>query len=173
MTLRETIEEAVRTSMRAGDTLRTSTLRLVLSAAHNRRIEQGKPLDDDQMIAVISREAKQRRESIEHFRAAGRDELVAVEEAELAILNEFLPQQLTPEEVERLVRDAIVESGAHSPAEMGRVMGLLAPRIKGRADGRAVSDLVRRLLAGDAATAGDAGPGPVRIDERDTPSSPA
>ena len=164
MTLQETLEEAVRTSMRARDALRTTTLRMALSAAHNRRIELGRPLDDEQMVAVISREVKQRRESIDQYRAAGRAELADREEAELAILTEFLPQQLSADEIERLARDAIVATGASSPADMGRVMGRLAPVIKGRADGRAVSELVRGLLSRDATMAGDVGPGPVATD---------
>jgi uncharacterized protein YqeY len=90
---------------------------------------------------------KQRRESMELFRAGGRDELAEKEEAEAAILTEFLPEQLDPTELERMARAAIAETGASSPAEMGKVMGRLAPQVKGRADGRAVSELVRRLLA--------------------------
>ncbi|MFN2484730.1 MAG: GatB/YqeY domain-containing protein [Candidatus Limnocylindria bacterium] len=158
MTLQETIEQAVRDAMRAGDSVRTSTLRMVLAAAQNRRIEVGRALDDAEMTQVVAKQAKQRRESIEHFRAAGRIELAEKEESELAVLGEFLPQQLTPSELERMARDAVAASGASTPAELGRVMALLAPQVKGRADGREVSEIVRRLLAGDAA---DAGPGPV------------
>ena len=164
MTLQETLEDAVRTSMRERDSLRTSTLRMALSAAHNKRIELGTSLDDEQMVAVLSREAKQRRESIEQYRAAGRTELVEREEAELAILTEYLPQQLTADEIERLARDAIVATGASSAADMGRVMGRIAPAIKGRADGRTVSELVRGLLSDAGTMSGDAGPGPVATD---------
>jgi hypothetical protein len=91
---------------------------------------------------------KQRRESIAMFRDGGREERAAAEEAEAAILAEFLPEQMTEAEVESLVRQAIEESGASTPGDMGRVMGLVAPRTKGRADGRTVSEVVRRLLAG-------------------------
>lgn len=161
MTLQQRIEEAVRASMRAGDPLRTSTLRMALSAAHNRRIELGRLLADDEMGQILGREVKQRRESIEQFRAAGREDLAVREEAELGILAEFLPEQLSAAELERLVRDAIVESGASAPQQLGQVMGLLAPRIRGRADGRVASEIVRRLLAEGSGPVADSGPGPV------------
>ena len=158
MSLRETIEQAARDSLRAGDSLRTSTLRMILAAAHNRQIELRRPLDDTEMVDVVARQVKQRRESIEQFRAAGRVELAEREESELAILTEFMPQQLTPDDLERLARDAIVAGGASGPADMGRVMSVLTPQTRGRAEGRQVADVVRRLLAGDAS---DAGPGPM------------
>ena len=158
MSLRETIEQAARDSLRAGDSVRTSTLRMILAAAHNRQIELRRSLDDAEMVDVVAKQAKQRRESIEQFRAAGRVELAEREESELAILTEFMPQQLTAEELERLARDAVVASGASGPADMGRVMGVLTPQTRGRAEGREVADVVRRLLAGDAS---DAGPGPM------------
>jgi uncharacterized protein YqeY len=96
---------------------------------------------------VLGRQVKQRRESIEIYRGAGRDDRAADEEGEVAILSEFLPEQLDPAELERMARSAIAETGASSPADMGRVMGKLVPEVKGRADGRALSELVRRLLA--------------------------
>lgn len=148
MTLHAGVEAATRQAFLARDELRTSTLRMVLAAAHNRRIELGRPLTDEEMVDTLSRQVKQRRESIEQFRAGGRDDLAQREEAELRILAEFLPEQLAPDEVEQMAREAIAETGASGPAELGRVMGRLAPRIKGRADGRAASDLVRRLLTG-------------------------
>ena len=148
MTLHAGVEAATRQAFLARDELRTSTLRMVLAAAHNRRIELGRPLTDEEMVDTLSRQVKQRRESIEQFRAGGRDDLAQREEAELRILAEFLPEQLGPDEVEQMAREAIAETGASGPAELGRVMGRLAPRIKGRADGRAASDLVRRLLTG-------------------------
>ena len=158
MTLQQRIEDAVRDSMRARDQLRTSTLRMALSAAHNRRIELRRALDDAEMVEMLSRQVKQRRESIEQFRSGGRHDLAEREEAELRILSEFLPEPLSPEELERLVRDSIVEVGASTPRDLGRVMGHVAPRIKGRADGRAASDLARRLLS---ETVNDPGPGPL------------
>lgn len=147
-TLSGRIESAMRDSMRAGDVLRTQTLRMVMAAAHNVKIARGRDLTDEDVVDVLTKQVKQRRESIAMFRDGGRQERAAAEEAEAAILAEFLPEQLTEAEVESLVRQAIAESGASTPGDMGRVMGLVAPRTKGRADGRTVSEVVRRLLAG-------------------------
>ncbi len=146
MTLQERITSAMRDAMRARDERRTLTLRMVMAAAQNRQIELQRPLTDDDMLEVLTRQLKQRRESIEMFRGGGRESLAVDEEAEAAILSEYLPAQLDAGEVERLVRDAIAQTGATGPAQMGAVMGRLAPQIKGRADGRAVSELARRLL---------------------------
>jgi uncharacterized protein YqeY len=148
MTLQDRIESAMRDSMRARDERRTQTLRMAMSAAHNRQIEVGRPLTDEDYVEILGRQVKQRRESIEAFRAGGRDEMAANEEAEGAILAEFLPEPLSPGELEALVRAAIAETGAASPADLGKVMGKVVPQTKGRADGKAVSDLVRRLLGG-------------------------
>jgi len=148
MTLSDRLEAAMRDAMRARDERRTQTLRMAMAAAHNQRIARGRDLTDDEVVDVLTKQVKQRRESIEMYRGAGRDDRADAEEAEAAILAEFLPAQLSTEEVEAIAREAISESGATSPADLGRVMGVLSPRTKGRADGRAVSDTVRRLLAG-------------------------
>lgn len=137
----------MRDAMRARDQRRVSTLRMAMAAAHNRQIELGRELTDDEVIEVLGRQLKQRRESIEQFRAGGREELAAAEEAEAAILAEFLPEQLSPDELRDLVRAAVAETGASGPADMGRVMGALMPKVRGRADGKAVSEEVRRQLA--------------------------
>jgi uncharacterized protein YqeY len=147
MTLQDRIETAMRDSMRARDERRTQTLRMAMSAAHNRQIELGRSLADADYVEILSRQLKQRRESIEAFRAGGRDAMAADEEAEAAILAEFLPEPLSADELEQLVRAAIAESSASSPADLGKVMGRVVPQTKGRADGKAVSDLVRRLLS--------------------------
>jgi hypothetical protein len=147
MTLQDRLEAAMRDAMRARDEQRTQTLRMAMAAAHNQRIAKGRELTDDEVNDVLTRQVKQRRESIAMYRDAGREERAAAEEAEAAILTEFLPAQLSDAEVEDLVRAAIAQTGAASPSDMGRVMGVLAPQIRGRADGRAVSDAVRRLLA--------------------------
>ena len=146
MTLQDRIETAMRDSMRARDERRTQTLRMAMSAAHNRQIELGKALTDEDYIDILGKQLKQRRESIEAFRAGGREAMAANEEAEAAILAEFLPEPLTAGELESLVRAAISETGASSPADRGKVMGRVVPLTKGRADGKALSDLVRRLL---------------------------
>jgi uncharacterized protein YqeY len=147
MTLLERIESAMRDAMRARDERRTQTLRMAMAAAQNRRIELGRPLADDEVIDVLGKQVKQRRESIDVYRSAGREEQAGNEEAEAAILAEFLPEQLTADEVEELARATIAETGADGPRDMGRVMGALAPRTRGRAEGRVVSEVVRRLLA--------------------------
>jgi uncharacterized protein YqeY len=146
MTLQDRIESAMRDGMRARDERRTQTLRMAMSAAHNREIELGRSLTDEDYVEILGKQVKQRRESIEAFRAGGRDEMAAKEEAEAAILAEFLPEPISADELERLVRAAIAETDASSPADLGRVMGKVAPQTKGRADGKALSDLVRRLL---------------------------
>jgi uncharacterized protein len=148
LTLQQRLESAMRDSMRARDELRTQTLRMAMAAAHNQRIARGRELTDDEVIEVIGRQVKQRRESIAMYRDAGHTERAAGEEAEAAILAEFLPEQLGEAEIEALAREAIGETGATAPGDLGRVMGMLASRTKARADGRMVSDVVRRLLAG-------------------------
>jgi uncharacterized protein YqeY len=147
MTLQERIESAMRDAMRARDDRRVQTLRMAMAAAQNRRIELGRTLTDEDVVDVVSKQVKQRRESIALYRDAGREDRAAAEEAEVAILTEFLPEQMSEDEVEALARAAIAETGAAGPSEMGRVMGRLMPQTKGRADGRLVSDVVRRLLA--------------------------
>jgi uncharacterized protein YqeY len=139
----------MRDAMRARDERRTQTLRMAMAAAHNLRIARGRDLSDEDVVDVLTKQVKQRRESIVMYRQAGREDRAAAEEAEAAILAEFLPQQLSDVEVEALARAAIAETGASGPGEVGRVMGRLAPQTKGRADGRVVSDVVRRLLAAD------------------------
>jgi uncharacterized protein YqeY len=148
MTLRERIESAMREAMLARDIRRTGTLRMAMAAFQNRRIELGRDLTDEDVVDLLSKQMKQRRESIEHFQAAGRDAMVKVEEEESAIIAEFLPQPLSDAELEELVRDAIADTGASTPADLGKVMGRVTPQTKGRADGKDVADLVRRQLAG-------------------------
>ncbi|HEY7738249.1 MAG TPA: GatB/YqeY domain-containing protein [Candidatus Limnocylindria bacterium] len=138
---------AMRTALKAGDGKRVSTLRMAMAAAYNRQIELGHALTDAEVVEVLDRQVKQRRESIELFTNGGRPELAEAEAAEIAILREFLPEPLSSDELERLVREAVQATGASSPADMGKVMGVLVPQTKGRADGKEVSDLVRRLLA--------------------------
>ena len=148
MTLSDRIASAMRDAMRARDDQRTQTLRMAMAAAHNLKIARGRELTDDEVTEVLTKQVKQRRESITMFRDAGREDRAAAEEAEAAILTEFLPEQLGEREVEELARAAIADTGAAGPADMGRVMGRLSPQTRGRADGRLVSDVVRRLLAG-------------------------
>jgi len=146
VTLSQRIESAMRDAMRARDDRRTQTLRLAMAAAHNQRIARGRELTDEEVVDVLARQVKQRRESIDMYRAGGREDRAADEEAEAAILAEFLPQQLTEEEIEALVRAAVAETDATGPGDLGRVMGRVSPQTKGRADGRLVSEIARRLL---------------------------
>ena len=143
--------------MRGGETLRRDTLRMATSAAYNVEKRNGHPLTEDELIAVLSREVKTRRESVEAFRGGGREDLATKEEAEIAILSEYLPQALTDDEIGSLVREAITATGAGSARDMGKVMGWLAPRTRGRADGKRVSELVVQALASADLAAHDGG----------------
>ena len=133
--------------MRSGDALRRDTLRMAESALYNGEKRDKRTYSDDDVAGVLAREVKTRRESVEAFRKGGRDELAAKEEAEIAILAGFLPEQLGEAEIASLVAEAIASTGAAGQKDMGKVMGWLAPRIKGRADGRLVSQLAGKALA--------------------------
>ena len=147
MSLQDRIQTDIAVAMRGGDGLRRDVLRMVVSAAYNVEKKQGRPLTDDEYLAVLSREAKTRRESVDAFRAGGRDDLVAKEEAELAIIGEYLPAALSDDELTALVREGIAATGATSARDMGKVMGWLSPKTRGRADGKRVSELVVQSLA--------------------------
>jgi uncharacterized protein len=134
--------------MRSGDALRRDVLRMVQNAAYTIEKREKRELGDDDYAAVLAKEAKTRRESVDAFRAGGREDLATKEEAEIAILTEFLPQQLSDDELEALIADGIAATGASSARDMGKVMGWLAPKTRGRADGKRVSGLVARALAG-------------------------
>jgi uncharacterized protein YqeY len=134
-------------AMRSGDTERRDTLRMVIAAAQNAAKEKREPLTDEEALAVITREVKKRRESITAYREAGRDDLADQEQSEVDILSPYLPEQLGEDEVRALVVEAIATTGATSPRDMGKVMGQLMPKVKGRADGKLVSSLVNQELA--------------------------
>jgi uncharacterized protein YqeY len=154
VTLRERIQADITAAMRSGDALRRDTLRMAESAIYNAEKRDRRTFSDDEVAAVIAREVKTRRESVEAFRKGGREDLAGKEEAEIAILGTFLPEQLGEAEIEALVREAIAATGATGPRDMGRVMGFVAPKTKGRADGRLVSQVATRMLAGPAAEPG-------------------
>ncbi|WP_298271868.1 GatB/YqeY domain-containing protein [Geobacter sp.] len=147
MLLRDRLSEEMKGAMKARDEIRLSAIRLIRSTVKNREIEVRHELSDQEITEVISTLVKQRRESIRLFGEAGRADLVEKEEKELALLLEFLPQQLTREEVEALVVAAIAESGAQGARDMGKVMKVLMPRVAGKADGSMVSALVKEKLA--------------------------
>lgn len=147
MSLTEQLQADMKTAMREGDTHRRDTLRMVIAAAQSAAKEKRQPLSDEEALDVIGREVKKRRESIEAFRPAGRDDLADKEQAEIDILTPYLPEQLGEDDVRALVEEAIAASGASSPRDMGRVMSQLMPKVKGRADGKLVSGLVNEGLA--------------------------
>lgn len=147
MSLNDQLQAALKDAMREHDELRRDTLRMAISAAYNAEKAAKRPLTDDEVIGVLSREVKTRRESIEAYEAAGRPDLAAKERAEAEVLVAFLPAQLSEDEIRAFVADAIAQTGASSPKDMGRVMGLVAPKTKGRADGKVVSGIVTAELA--------------------------
>jgi uncharacterized protein YqeY len=133
--------------MRGGDALRRDVLRMAVSAAYNIEKRQGTPLTDDELVAVLAREVKTRRESVEAFRAGGREDLASKEEAEIAILTEYLPAALSESDLAALVEQGIDATGAISARDLGKVMGWLSPRTRGRADGKVVSGMAAAALA--------------------------
>lgn len=147
-TLADAIRSDMTEAMRAGDRVRRDTLRLLIAALDNARIAAGRDLDGGEAVAALQREARQRRDSIGEYRKGGRDDLVRREEAELAIIGEYLPDELTEDELRAAVEEAIAEAGASEPGDLGKVMGPLMARVRGRADGRRVNELVRERLAG-------------------------
>ena len=143
--------------MRSGDTLRRDTLRMVWSAVYGVEKRDHSILTDEQAVAVLAREVKTRRESVEAYRKGGREDLAAKEEAEIAILGDFLPRALSEVELTALVAEAIAATGASSARDLGKVMGWLSPRTRGRADGKAVAGLAAGALARADLSAHDAG----------------
>jgi uncharacterized protein YqeY len=141
------IEGELKEAMRARDARAVSTLRLTLSALRAAEKELQRPLKEDEELQVLQRERKRRIESIRAFRDAGRDEQAELEEAELNVLEALLPAPLSEDELERIVDDAIAETGATSLRDLGRVMADVMPQVAGRADGSVVSQLVREKLA--------------------------
>jgi len=148
MSLKQRLDEDVKAAMRARDRDRLGTLRLITAAIKQREVDERIVLDDAQVLAVLDKMVKQRRESISQFEAAGRTDLSDKERFELGILQEFLPAALTAAEIDRLIADAITASGAQSARDMGAVMALLRPQVQGRADMSDVSQRVKARLGG-------------------------
>jgi uncharacterized protein len=147
MTLIERIEDELKDAMQAREAARRDALRLILSALRSAEKELQRPLHDEEELQVLQRERKRRVEAAEAFRAGGREEQAQAEEQELAVLEEFMPEPLSEEELEEIVDDVIAEVGATSTRDFGRVMADVMPQVAGRADGAAVSQLVREKLA--------------------------
>ena len=148
MSVKSQLENALKDALRAGDDLRKRSLRMALSAIKQTEIDKGVTLDDSGVMAILQKEIKTRRESIADAERAGRPDLAAASQAEIAYLESFLPKELTPQELEDLARQVIAETRATSAREMGQVMKSLMPRLQGRASGDAASQAVRRLLSG-------------------------
>lgn len=147
MELKERLNEAMKEAMRAKDSLRLNAIRLIRTAIKNREIDERRELGDEDVIAVLSTLVKQRRESAEVYRANERPDLADKEEQELAIIQEFLPAQLSSAEIDAVIEEAISETGAASMKDMGKVMKIVTSRTTGRADGREVSERVKARLS--------------------------
>ena len=145
-TLQEQVQDSLKDAMRRQDAVRRSALRMLISAFKYAEIEARKPLDEAAALVVVQKQAKQRRESIAEFERANRQDLVAQEEGELAVLEEFLPQQAGDDELRAAAAELVAETGAAGPRDIGKVMPLLVQRFAGRADGRRISEIVRELL---------------------------
>ncbi|QLQ03735.1 MAG: GatB/YqeY domain-containing protein [Thiobacillus sp.] len=148
MSLKARITDDMKTAIRAKEMARLGTIRLLLAAIKQREVDERIELDDAAVSSIVEKLIKQRKDSISQFQVAGRDDLVAAEQAELVVLQAYLPEQLSAAEVEAAVATAIAESGASSAKDMGKVMGLLKPRLAGRADMGQVSALIKVRLAG-------------------------
>jgi uncharacterized protein YqeY len=148
MTLKERINEDMKAAMRARDTARLSALRLLLAAIKQREVDERKQLNDPEVVAVIEKMIKQRRDSIEQYEAAKRDDLADAEKFEVSVLQTYMPQALSDAQIEAAVVQAIADAGARSPQDMGKVMAALKPALAGRADMGKVSALVKAKLAG-------------------------
>ena len=147
MSLKDRISDDLKQALKEGDDVRKRTLRLLLAAVHNAEIEKGGPLDDSGALAVIAKQAKQRRESAEEFRKGGRQDLVEREEAEAAVLQAYLPAAMSREEIAAAARKVIAEVGAQGPRDVGKVMPVLVKQLAGRAEGSEISAVVREILA--------------------------
>ena len=147
MSLRDHIQTDITTAMRGGDALRRDVLRMAANAAYNLEKRNQRPLTEDEYVAVLTREVKTRRESVDAYTQAGRGDLAGKEQAEIDILGEYLPEAMSEAEIDALVDEGITATGATSARDLGKVMGWLSPKTRGRADGKVVSGKVASALA--------------------------
>jgi len=147
MSLKDQITEDMKTAMRAKEVTRLGTIRLLLAAIKQREVDERVMVDDAGVLAIVEKLIKQRKDSIEQFAKAGRDDLVAVEQAEMIILQDYLPEQLSDAEISAAVSAAVTASGASGPQDMGKVIGILKPQLAGKADMGKVSGLIKAALA--------------------------
>jgi uncharacterized protein YqeY len=145
--LAERLDADLKQAMRDKDKIRLSTIRLIRTAIKNAEIDQKKTLSDEDIIGVLNRELKQRRDSLQAFEDAARTDLIDQVKQEIAVLQDYLPTQLSEDEVRKIVTDTIAEVGAASKKDMGKVMGALMPKLQGRADGKLVNQLVQQHLS--------------------------
>lgn len=148
MSLKQRITEDMKTAMKAGDKERLATIRLILAAIKQREVDERVEMDDTQVLAVLEKMVKQRRDSVSQYEAAAREDLAAVERAEIAIIDQYLPTKLDEAAIQAAIDAAVTETGASGPADMGKVMGVLKPRLAGQADMGLVSKLLKQRLAG-------------------------
>ncbi|MNJ36854.1 Yqey-like protein [compost metagenome] len=146
MNLSERLNEDMKQAMKSQDKFKLSTIRMVRATIKNLEIDLKRPLNDNEVLDILSREIKQRKDALQEFEKAGRDDLAANVKAEAEILAVYLPEQLTEEEIKVIVQQTIQETGASSKAEIGKVMSALMPKVKGRADGKLVNQAVQQLL---------------------------
>lgn len=147
MSLKEQLTNDMKEAMKAHEKERLAVIRMVRGAIKQQEIDGKTELDDDGVIAVLSKEIKMRKDSLEEFQKGGRDDLVAKTQAEIDFLLPYMPAQLSEEEVRELARAAVEQTGASTPKDMGKVMGVLMPKVKGRADGKLVNTIVRAFLS--------------------------
>lgn len=148
MSLLQRFDDDLKVALKASDSLRVSVLRMAKAALKNKQIDKGGELSEEEIVSVLSTLSKQRKESIEQFSKGGREDLAEKERQELAILQSYMPEQLSPEELDSIIIEAIKESSAQGIKDMGKVMRLLMPRVKGAADGKVVNQRVKELLEG-------------------------
>jgi uncharacterized protein YqeY len=148
MDIKTQLNEATKDAMRSGDTLRKNTLRMALAAVKQAEVDKQTELDDLAVIALLQKEIKNRKEAIEEAKKAGREDLISDNKAEISLLEEFLPESLSADELREIVQAAIAETGAASMADMGKVMKVALPKVAGRAPGGEVSAMVKELLTG-------------------------
>jgi uncharacterized protein YqeY len=150
MGLKETLKSDLTEAIRSSDKVVSGTIRMVLTAITNEEVsgKEARVLSDEEIITVLSREAKKRREAAEEFAKAGRTDRAADEKAEGEVIAKYLPAQLSEDDIKKLIADAVISTGAAGPADMGKVMGAIKPKIAGKADGALVSSLVKAALAG-------------------------
>jgi len=147
MALKERIMDDLKKAMKERNEVKVRTLRMVIASIKNWEVENTKEIDDDGMITVLTKEAKRRKEAIEEYRKAGREDLAKAEEEELKIIESYLPERMSEEEIKELVLKTIEEVKATSPKDLGKVMKVIMPKVKGRADGKLVNEMVRKILS--------------------------